>query len=392
MPSFLTWLGGAAALISVAGCGQAIIGSFLLSRFRWQEKRPPCPDASNLPAVTILKPLHGDEPLLSEALESVCRQDYPHLQIVFGVQSTEDTAISHVRALQARYPTRDITLVIDPQQHGINRKVGNLINMYAFARHDVLVISDSDIHAGPHYLRDIVRTLESPQVGLVTTLYAGLPASKTLVREMGAIQINHNFLPGVMMSRLLGRRDCLGATMALRREILEQIGGLEALVDHVADDAVLGHAVRALDLDIALAPCLTWTTIGESSMRELLLHELRWGRTVKNLEPVGYGMSAIQLPLFWATLTLLCCHDARWAWVFFGTVWLIRAMTAIGVNIATAVPAWAMLPLLPLREWISAAIMVGSARGKEVAWRGQTLHIERHVPVTNLRQPLEPGD
>ena len=124
--------------------------------------------------VTVLKPLHGDEPLLEEALASVCRQDYPAWQVVFGVQDAADTALPVVRRLQARFPDCDIAVVVDPTPHGPNRKVANLINMLPAAKHDVLVIADSDVHVAPDWLRRLVAALEGPGVGVVTTVYTGL--------------------------------------------------------------------------------------------------------------------------------------------------------------------------------------------------------------------------
>lgn len=247
MPTPLSIAAGFTGLVSVAGSLQALIGATLLSRFRRGETA--ADDAlrsiaRTWPAITVLKPLHGDELLLDDALDSICLQEYPAFQIVFGVQSTQDTAIPVVERLKARHPNVDITLVVDDAEHGPNRKIGNLINMYGAAHHDIIVVSDSDIHVTPNYLKHVVSALEEPGTDLITTLYAGRPATGSLVQQLGACQINHNFLPGVMMSRLLGRQDCLGATMALTRQKLEAIGGLRALVDHVADDAELGRLIR----------------------------------------------------------------------------------------------------------------------------------------------------
>lgn len=391
----LNWLGYASAALAVAGCAQSAIGAGLIIAFRGSEKRRIARIPSSRgpqPAVTVLKPLHGDEPLLEDALRSFCEQDYPVYQIVFGVQRHDDSAIEIVRRLIADYPERDMTLVIDGTQHGTNRKIANLINMYPSVKHDILVISDSDIHVQRDYLSDVVSTIQQPDTGLVTTLYAGLPASTSLVREFAASQINHNFMPGVMMSRLLGRQDCLGATMALRRSLLERVGGLAALADHVADDAILGQLVRAHGKKIALAPCMTWTTVAEDTAGDMIEHELRWGRTVKNVEPVGYGLSAIQLPLFWSSVVLFCCWPARWALWFFIAAWAVRGLSALVIDRSLGRLTPAVYALFPLREWLSAAIMVGSARGQRVAWRGQTLHIRRAAPITPPIQPVEPGD
>ncbi|GBR67170.1 bacteriohopanetetrol glucosamine biosynthesis glycosyltransferase HpnI [Gluconobacter kanchanaburiensis] len=371
---------GFCACVSAAGNLQALAGAALLARFRRTERN--AEDGLKLsdrswPPVTVLKPLHGNEPLLEEALDSVFTQDYPDFQIVFGVQDADDTALPVIERLRTRYPHVPVSVVIDPREHGPNRKVGNLLNMYGKARHDVLVISDSDIHVSPGYLKHVVTSLEEPGTGLVTTLYAGRPAEGSLVQQIGACQINHNFLPGVMMSRFLGRQDCLGATMALRRQVLEEIGGLEALVHHVADDAELGQLVRARGETIAIAPSLTHTTVGEHTLSDLLAHELRWGRTVKNVAPVGYGLSAIQLPLFWAVTAVLFRPNAWWTWFLLALTWLVRAFGSSIVDRATSCPLPAAILLLPVRDWLSAAIMVGSARGSRVAWRGRTVHIAR---------------
>ncbi|AHI26581.1 ceramide glucosyltransferase [Komagataeibacter xylinus] len=381
---------GLAATIAAAGCMQAALGTFLVSRFRWQEKR--VDRAVPMPPVSVLKPLHGDEPLLEEALESFCTQDYPQMQIVFGVQAEDDAAIPIVRRLMERHPDVQMELVIDPTFHGVNRKIGNLINIMTHVKHDVLVISDSDIHVAPDYLRHVVGAMVPDNVGLVTTLYAGLPASPTVPRLLAACQINHNFLPGVMLSRYLGRQDCLGATMALRRSMLDEIGGLEALVPHVADDAILGRYVRDRGKDIAIAACMTWTTVGETSMREVLAHELRWGRTVKTLEPAGYAASTIQLPLFWATVAVLAAPHAAWAWFFFLGAWGWRAVCSFILDRTLAQRSLLPLLLLPLRDWISAAVMVGSVTGTRVAWRGQTMHVTPHSVMTPRSQPASPSD
>ncbi|MFW7269089.1 bacteriohopanetetrol glucosamine biosynthesis glycosyltransferase HpnI [Gluconacetobacter sp. Hr-1-5] len=381
---------GLAALVAAAGCVQAGLGTGLLARFRWREER--VPPGGSAPPVTVLKPLHGDEPLLEEALESFCTQDYPRFQIVFGVQDAGDPAIAIVRRLRQRHPTLDIDLVVDPTVHGVNRKIGNLINMLPRARHDLLVISDSDIHVAPDYLRHVVHALAQPGVGLATTLYAGLPASRSLPRLLAACQINHNFLPGVMLSRYLGRQDCLGATMALRRETLDAVGGLEALAPHIADDAMLGRLVRERGLHIAIAPCMTWTTVGEAGFGDVLTHELRWGRTVKTLEPAGYAASAIQLPLFWAGVSVLMNPHASWTWWIFFFVWAIRAVCAFFTDRLLAQRSLVPLLLLPVRDWLSAAIMVGSVSGTRVAWRGQTMHITPHSAIAPPTHPVAPGE
>ncbi len=337
-------------------------------------------------AITILKPLHGSEPLLEQALATLCVQDCSNYQIVFGVQDPADPAAAIVRRLQARFPDRDIALVVDPRQHGPNRKVGNLINMLPAARHPILAIADSDLHVQPDYLTRLCEALAEPGVGLVCTLYAGLPATNCLAARLGATQITHSFLPGALLARALGRQDCLGATMVLRRETLDRIGGLRALVDHLADDNALGRLVHGLGLAVRLAHTVPATTVPETTLRALLRHELRWARTIRALAPVPFAASVLQYPLAWALLAVMLSAGAAWSVALFLAAWLVSAVLARGIDrslapllsgVAFAAPVW----LLPLRELMSVAVLIGGFTGSRVDWRGHALDADGPVAV-----------
>lgn len=361
-----------ADLLAAAGLVQGAFSLVLARRFA------ACPPAvpSARPPVTVLKPLHGDEPLLEAALASLCAQDYPGLQIVFGVEDPADPALRTVRRLRARHPALDVAVVVNAAQHGRNRKISNLINMYPSAKHDLIVIADSDIHAEPGYLDQIVAALEAPGVGLITTLYAGLRSNGSLVARLGAAGINHGFLPGNLMARWLGRQDCLGATMALRRETLERAGGFSALVPHLADDAVLGRRVRALGLRVALAGTVAGTTVPESEMLALFNHELRWARTTQKLEPVGYALSALQHPLAWAILAVALDPGSLLAWASLGLAWGLRWLMTRGIERALGLGSGLAAGYLPLRDLLSMAVLLASYGGDRVAWRGHVLRVD----------------
>ncbi len=368
----MEFLAAAADLVASAGLVQGAFSLALARRFICRPAAVP----SARPPITVLKPLHGDEPLLEDALASLFTQDYPGLQLVFGVQDPADPALHTVDRLRARYPALDVTVVVNAAQHGLNRKVSNLINMYPAAKHDLIVIADSDIHAEPGYLDQLVAALEAPGVGLVTTLYTGLRSNESLVARLGAAGINHGFLPGNLMARWLGRQDCLGATMALRRETLERVGGFAALVSHLADDAVLGCRVRALGTSVALAGTIAATTVPESAMRALFNHELRWARTTQKLEPVGYALSAMQHPLAWATLAVAVDPDSRWAWAMLLLAWGLRWLTTRGIERVLGLDSGLAAWFLPVRDLLSLAVLLASYGGDRVAWRGHILRVD----------------
>ncbi|GAC1342042.1 MAG: bacteriohopanetetrol glucosamine biosynthesis glycosyltransferase HpnI [Acetobacteraceae bacterium] len=375
----------ACAGLTGIGLAQAAGGWLALRRF----VRRPAAAPVTRPPVTVLKPLYGDEPLLEEALSSLCAQDYPGLQVVFGVQDPTDPALRVLRRLRARFPALDMEVVVDAALHGSNRKVGNLINMLPAAKHDLLVIADSDIHAAPGYVDDLVAALAQPGVGLVTTLYVGRPATETLSAQLGAAYINHAFLPGALLARAMGREDCLGATMALTRETLARVGGLPALADHLADDAILGQLVRAQGLSVALARTVPETTVAETQVPALFQHELRWARTVQSLVPAAFVASVVQYPLFWAVLTLGVSGGEGWAWALFAGSWLARGVIANGTDRLLRVASPLTIWCLPFRDLLSVTVMLASYGSDRVAWRGH----EHRVTSPSFTKPgLAPGE
>jgi ceramide glucosyltransferase len=292
--------------------------------------------------------------------------------LILGVQDEADPAIAIVEALRRAYPQVDATLVISPRTHGTNRKIANLINMFPSASHDVLLISDSDMHVAPDYLRRVVDVLEQPGTGLVTTIYTGLPAGGGLIAQLGSAYINQIFASGALMSRYLGRQDCLGATMALTRATLSRVGGFAGLSPFVADDAVLGRRVRALGLHIRLAPTVPATTVSETGLGALFRHELRWARTIRAMAPVGFVLSALQYPVFWAAAAVGLTAGQDWAWALLAACCVVRGATGRGIEHALGAAPTSFI-LAPARDLLSIAVMGAAFFDDEVAWRGQVL-------------------
>ncbi|GLR65742.1 glucosyltransferase [Acidocella aquatica] len=365
-------LAGIAGLCALIGVAQLLIGTELIRRFR----AAPAPVPAAYPPVSILKPLCGVEPLTELALESFFLIEYPQFQLVFGVQNPADPVLQIVQILCARYPARDVAVVVDDTLHGSNRKVSNLINMYPEARYETLVMSDADIHVPPYFLNRVVAAMAEPGVGLVTTLYTGLPGTPHLATLMGANQINYTFLPGALLARKLGRQDCLGVTMALTKTVLAQVGGLAAVADNLADDQVLGRLVVARGYKLTLAQVIPATTVPEHDFAVLFRHELRWARTIRALVPLPYAASVLQISLFWALLALVFSGGAGWAWILFLAVLSIRYAAARAIDtalgLAKAGDAWLFL----VRDFCSFVIYVASFTGDKVHWRGQIMQAD----------------
>lgn len=364
----MTALAVAAALIMLAGMAFQLAGARQVARLA--AIPPPPPPGGSRPPVTLLKPLCGAEPDLLDDLSSFWRDDWPGLRMVCGVAAPDDPAIAVVRALQRRLPRADIRLVVGGPAQSANRKVANLINMLHQAGDGIVVIADSDMRAPPAYLETVTAALAAPGVGLVTCLYVGRPDPLPWSR-LGALAINHGFLPAALVARVLGRADgCFGATMALRRDTLARAGGLAVCAEVLADDYRLGQAVRDLGLSVALAPVLVDSAVREPSLRALLAHELRWNRTVAAVAPLSYAASIIVQPgLAW----LLALAGA---WPLLPLAVLGRWAAVRVEERALALPP-APLRLIALRDLLSLAVFLAAPCGRSVQWRGRRYRIRR---------------
>lgn len=366
--------------LSLAGIAYLLLASSVVTRFMSVR----APHASQRPAVTLLKPLHFDSPGLEEDLATflVQRYDAP-LQIVFGVQSANDPAIAIVNHLKARHPDIDIELVVDERAYGQNAKVSNLINMAERARHEIVVLSDSDISVTPDWLSKVVGALLQPGVGAVTCPYTGR-AGHSAWSTLAAMGTSYDFLPSVVFGTFWGiAHACLGSTIALRRSTLAQIGGFEAFCDYLADDYEIGRAVRQRGLRIAVVPLAVSHRCTEESIRELFSHELRWSRTIRVLRPFEHVGTLITYPFPLALAAIALLGGGFYGAALFAAALGARIVLKTSVERAFgtfAGPLW----LLPVRDTISMAVFLLSFFGQKVAWRGARYEVRPSGAMSQL--------
>jgi ceramide glucosyltransferase len=326
------------------------------------------------PPVSVLKPLHGAEPELYKNLRSFAAQDYPDFQLVLGVRDRTDTALPTARALIGDLPDRDVELVIDSRVAGSNLKVANLENMLPVSRHETIVMADSDMRVGRDFLRTVTAPLADPRIGIVTCLYKGVPGTG-LWSRLAALHINFGFLPSALLGDALGiGGGCFGATIALRRDVLERIGGFARVRNELADDHRLGSAVRGLGLASVLSPYLVENLVSEPSFASLWRHELRWARTSRAMAPAGFAGSAITHTVVVAGLAAAAWGSGA-AWEIFLLSLVLRWISAIVIARALDLPRTGLW-LLPLRDILSFAVFVASFCGRSVLWGGQLFRVE----------------
>lgn len=365
----------AAAVLTAAGIAYLLL--VICAVVAWRPRTGPGWETA--PSVTLLKPLCGLEDGLEEGIASFLGQQTTcPVRFVFGVADPRDPALALARRVAAQFPRTETCFVVDPRIHGPNPKVSNLINMAGEGLGEVVILSDSDTLIAPGALQRAIDALGTPGVGAVTALYRarpGLPRDR--MRSFGAWFLDYWFLPmATLHARLSPLAVTYGPLTAIRGDLLAQVGGLEALADHLSDDAELGRRVRAAGHSISFTPDLAETLVNDATHAELFDHELRWSRTVRGLDPLGFAASLVShlgpIPLLLlmrpgpiAALGIAMPILLRWALVLsverrFGRADGLRRPGPFGL--------W-------WRDVYSFAVWVAAWGVARVGWRGQRLTV-----------------
>jgi ceramide glucosyltransferase len=359
---------------SMAYCLVALVAAISF-RLYTREKFP-----EFTPAVSILKPIKGLDPGMYEAFRSHCQQQYPgNYEILFGAGSADDPAVQAVYQLIAEFPTHNIRLIICPERLGTNGKVSNLIQMLPEAKHGFLIINDSDIHVTANYLTRVMSQFAAPdkkQVGMVTALYRGHSAKWTLGSVLEALGIATDFQAGVLTSRLVERgiHFGLGSTLAVRREALAAAGGLEALVDQLADDYEMGTRIDRAGYTVRLATEVVETSVPAYTLSEFLSHQLRWARTVRDSRRWGYLGLIVTHTLPLAAINVLASGASFLSIWLFCLAFFLRLGTAmqVGAGVLGDRQVLQNLWLLPLRDTVAFLIWIWSFASNKIQWRGES--------------------
>jgi ceramide glucosyltransferase len=365
-----SWLVGCGTVLAALAMSYSIAAWVAVRR----QSRPTIGNPADSPPVTVLKPLCGAEHGLYECLRSFCEQDYPRFQVIFGVCHPHDPAVAVVRKLMRELPSRDLRIAIDGRSHGSSPKVSNLINMMPLASHEYLVIADSDVRVTRSYLAAVVAPLLDPGVGIVTCGYRGRPRGG-LWSLLGCLFINEWFMPSVSVAAMAGSRAfAFGATIAIRRHVLDCIGGFRSIANQLADDYRLGELTRRMGLRTVLSEVVVDTFVGERNLRELVERELRWLRTIRAVRPIGHAFSFLTFGMPLAAIGSVLAGGAAPALTMLG----ITAAARILLHSTMRRPGSARshVLMLPLRDTLTFVLWSWSFVTRTVRWRN------RHFRVT----------
>ncbi len=341
------------------------------------------------PDVTILKPVKGVDARMYEGLASHCRQQYAgHFEILFGVSSADDPAVEEITRLQREFPQCAIRLILCPKRLGTSGKVSNLIQMLPEAKYQYVLINDSDIRVSPKYLTRVMASFggadgKDPKVGMVTALFLGRTAADgpalTLWARLEALAISTDFAAGVLAARRLegGIHFGLGATLAISREALTRAGGLQPLVDSLADDNEMGLRIERAGYRIELCGEVVETTVPAYRMRDFCEHQIRWARTLRDARRWGYLGLGITYCIPWAVMNCVASGFALWSFTLLSLVVLARVAVALTVGVGVLGDAQVLrdIWLLPLRDFIGLGFWAWSYASDTVVWRGERFRL-----------------
>jgi ceramide glucosyltransferase len=335
------------------------------------------PAPGNTPPISVLKPLCGQDDGLEENLRSFFVQDYPQYEVLFGVHRADDPAVPVAEKIITEFSGRiNARLIITGESPIPNAKAFSLNRMVREAHYDVLVMSDSDVRVTPSLLSHLAQELQDNHVGLISCPYRAVPG-KSLWSRLEAIGMNTELLGGVMVARMIeGMRFALGCTVAVRRSVLEDLGGFGYLQEFLAEDFVIGQRAAELGHGVLFSSYVIEHRIGSQNMMHNLGHRMRWARSTRRSRPVGYWGQIFTYPLPLALL-LWALYPSAWLFVLLTLILRAGAALATARSVVRDPVTQKQWWLLPLQDVIGFFIWISGFVGDKIVWRDRKCTVLR---------------
>jgi ceramide glucosyltransferase len=327
-------------------------------------------------AVSLFKPLHGDEPNLEAHLETFFQQDYPSFEILFGARFSSDEGLRAARRVAARYPHIPAKFVLTGEPWHINAKVSTLELMEKSASHDIFIVSDSDVRVTPNYIREVVSPFARAEVGAVTCLYRGI-ADRGLWSKLEAAGMSIEMTAGVLAADLMeGMQFTLGPTMAVRRACVREMGGFGGLGAYCADDFVLGNRVHAAGHGVVLSTHVIDHVVLNADFIDSQKHQVRWMKSTRFSRPKGHFGTCLTFSVPFGILGFLAAlllHHPRLGFELLAYSMVTRVIlaAAIGLFVVQERNLLRTALLFPLRDLLGFFYWAASYGGSQIVWRNQ---------------------
>lgn len=337
------------------------------------------------PPVSVLKPVRGLEKNLKRNLRTIATQDYPNYQVIYSVQDPQDSAYPILKEIQREFGSERISVVISNVEAGANGKVNNLLGAIEEARHDIIIISDSDTNLRPDYIRNIVSPLANPDVGCVCTPFKVTKAD-SWYEKMELLTMNADFMPSVMFAEVTGASNsCLGPSIAIRRSTLDKLGGLESLADYLVEDYEIGRRVWTSGQKMVLLPYMIDVVVDLSSWKNWWSHQVYWDQNTYLARPSAFISTVLIRSVPFALIFALLRSDLIGLGILLTTI-VIRMISAMMVaQTMQDKETIKNLYLLPFRDAVGLIFWGLAFTQRTVIWRGVEFKLTSHGKMVKHR-------
>ena len=386
----MMWTAIRDAILIVALAPLAYYLIAVIAGLRFFSREPSVASVSDFsPAVSLLKPVFGLDREAYENYASFCRQDYPEFEILFCVSDDRDPAVPVIEKLIGDFPGRPIRLLVGAEPLGASDKVNKLCRMAREARHEIVIVSDSDVRVDPGFLRAVTAPFRDPQLGGVTCLYRGI-TDNSLAADLEALGNSADFAPGVLVAGMFGSLDfMLGAVMATTKQRLAEIGGFESLADFFCDDYELGNRIAASGHRVELSTFPVSIVYPHQTLADAFRHQLRWNLSIRYSRPWGHLGLIFAQGLPWAALAAVVAPSRSVAAYYLAAYLVFRTLMALVVAIVGMKDGLALRKLWMLvpRDAFAFIVWVASFFPQRIHWRGREFRVRdrRLVPSVSRR-------
>jgi ceramide glucosyltransferase len=364
------WIISGLTILGLIGFGLQILAvrSYMETATRPGEEQD---SVETFPPISILKPLSGLDDHLFDNLESFCCQDYPKYEILCSIQDPNDPAHRVVEKVKKKFPEKEISILVERCNDGLNPKVNNMLPAYRHAQYPYILISDSNVSVDRDYLRRIIQPMQDPKIGLVTNLIRGVGA-KTIGSLFENLHLNSFILGNVCFLKKFFNIPCVvGKSMLMRRCDLEAIGGLRAFKDVLAEDHFIGEKIRERGQEVIVSSYMISNMNEYWGLKRFLNRHLRWGKMRWKILGYKYMTELIGNPVLLSLSSLLFEGPSKRALILIASVSLAKGVGDfyLGEKINAQLHPLAYL-LSPLKDLLMGLVWFLSIANDTAVWRG----------------------
>jgi ceramide glucosyltransferase len=374
----------AAAFGSAAASIHAL--SAMVAAFRCRRRRNALAAPKDAPPVSIVRPLCGLDPFLSETLASTFALDYPSYEIVFCLAHPDDLSAPVARRLIAAHPDIPSRLLIGDDRPSANPKLNNCVKGWKAAAHQWIILADANVMMPKDYIQRLLARWR-PDAGIVCAPPVGA-APGSLAAEVECAFLNTYQARWQYVGETFGFGFAQGKTMLWRRDILEAGGGIEALGAEIAEDAAATKLIHRAGLVALLVDRTFEQPLGVRRWREVWMRQVRWARLRRATFPLAFAPELLTTSLWTLAAAWIGAAALDWspwlatlgaALIWYGSEGMLAFVAGWTLGVSSPL-AWIIrdlaLPVLFVQAWTSNAF----------TWRGNEMSVgEDEAPAGAAR-------